>query len=210
MGRTRRDTRFGLDEVDDIEAKAAREIGPGIVIGDELHARERRQGPRPARAPCLELVEESSTIGDDFLALRGRDANEGLGDARGDGDRVLGIEPVVRIGDAVRVAAFVDDALAAYFEQRDAGRRVEIGVAPAQESLLARLIDQRIEPVVIAEADAYQEVGAPQFAEIARTRLECFRIGAGRHDRFHGDEVAADRRDECGEIRCRRHHARGG
>ena len=68
MGRTRRHARSGLDEADDIEAKAAREIGPGVVIRDELDAGERRQGPAPTRAPRFEVGEEPLTIGEDRVA----------------------------------------------------------------------------------------------------------------------------------------------
>ena len=137
----------------------------------------------------------------------GSDANKGVGDAGGDDDRVLGIEPVMRVGHAVRMAAFIDDALSANLEQRNAGRCIEIGLTPAQQSIVARLIDQGVQPVVVAEADPHQQARAPQFAEIAGTRLECFGIGAGRHDGFDGDEVAADDCNQCGEIGRRRHHA---
>ena len=71
----------------------------------------------PERAPRIEPRQKSFTIRDDLVPLRGSDADQGFGDARGDGDSVLGIKPVVRIGDTVRVAALVDDALSAYFEQ---------------------------------------------------------------------------------------------
>ena len=73
-GRTRRDTGFGLDEVDDIEPKAAREIGPGIVIGDELYACERRQSIAPPLTRQLELSEEAFAIGDDALPCSGPNA----------------------------------------------------------------------------------------------------------------------------------------
>ena len=75
--------------------------------------------------------EESLTIGGDLLALRGSDTDEGFGDGRCDGDCVLGIEPIVRVGYTVSVASFVDHALTANLEQGDARRRVEIAVAPA-------------------------------------------------------------------------------
>ena len=116
MGRARCDAGFWLDEIDDIQSKAAREIRPRIVIGDELHARERRQSIAPSLTPHLELGNEAVAIGDDALALLGRQTDEGLGNASGDDNGVLRIEPVVRIGDSVRVAAFVHDALPANFE----------------------------------------------------------------------------------------------
>jgi len=116
----------------------------------------------------------------------------------------------VRIRDAVSVASFVDHGLSAYLEQRDARRRIEIGVAAAHQPLLARLADERIEPIVVAEADAHDELGVAQLREVPRARLECFRIGTGRYDRLDGDKVAAYRRDERCEIGGRRQHARGG
>ena len=121
MGGTRRDTGFGLDEVDDIESKAAREIGPGIVIGDELHACERRQSIAPSLTPQLELGKEAFAIGDDALPLLRCQTHERFGNARGDDDGVLGVEPVMRVGHSVRVASFVHDALSANFEQRNTG-----------------------------------------------------------------------------------------
>ena len=146
----------------------------------------RAQSRARDRNPCA--------IREDLLALCGSDADESFGDARGDDDRVVGIEPVMRVGDAMRMAAFVHDALSAYFEQRDAGRGVDIGLASAHQALVADLADERVEPVVVAEADAHEQVRAPQFVEVAGTRLEGFGIDAGRDDRFHGDEIAADLR----------------
>ena len=83
----------------------------------------------------------------------------------------------MRVRDTVSVSAFVDHGLPAYLEQRDARRRIEIAVAATQQPLLAGLADQGVEPVVIAEADAYQQLGAPHLRKITGARLECFGIG---------------------------------
>jgi len=48
------------------------------------------------------------------------------------------------------MAAFIDHALPADLQQRDAGGRIEIRLAAAHQPLLARLLDQRIQPVVVA------------------------------------------------------------
>src|ERR1700682_392727 len=119
MGGTRRDTGFGLDEVNDIEPKAAREIGPGIVIGNELYARERRQSIVPSLTPQLELGEEAFAMGDDALSLLRCQTHERFSYARGDDDGVLRVQPVMRVGHPVRVTSFVHNALSANCEQRN-------------------------------------------------------------------------------------------
>ena len=210
MGRARCDAGFGLDEIDDIESKAAREIRPRIVIGNELHAREGRQSVAPSLAPHLELGKEAIAIGDDALTLLGRQADEGFGDASSDDDGVFGVEPVMRIGDSVRVAAFVHNALPANFEQRNSGRCVEVGVAPANETLVANRLRQRVQPVVVAKPDPHQQRRAPHLFGVSRTRLERLRIGGGRHNGFHAYELAAHCRRKRGQVGGGRDHTQRG
>ena len=66
----------------------------------------------------------------------------------------------MRVGDAVGMPALVDHALAADLQERDAGRGVEIGVAPAHQPPVADLRNQPVEPIIVAEPDADQNVGA--------------------------------------------------
>src|ERR1700682_5473553 len=121
MGGTRRDTGFGFDEVDDIEPKAAREIGPGIVIGKELHACEGRQSIVPSLTTQPELGEEAFAIGDDALPLLRCQTRERFSNARGDDDGVLRVQPVMRVGNSMRVASLIHAAWSANFEQRNTG-----------------------------------------------------------------------------------------
>ena len=116
MRGARCDALSGLDVVDHVETKAAREIGPRVVISDEFGARVRRQHPAPLLSSRSERCEKPFAIGDDAVAMLGRSTCESLGNARRDDDCVLRIKPVVRIANPMRVAALVHHALAAYLE----------------------------------------------------------------------------------------------
>src|SRR6516165_701532 len=48
-----------LDHVDDVEPKAAREIGPGVVIGDEARGAVRGEKLLPRHEICLEAREKT-------------------------------------------------------------------------------------------------------------------------------------------------------
>ena len=106
----RRHAGLRLDEADEIEPEAAGEIGPGVVIGDERHAAQRRE----LRLPFLELAVEAREEGQP-VGLVGRrvgriDARQRLEDVAGDDLGILRIEPVVRIAAAVGMAVAGADA----------------------------------------------------------------------------------------------------
>jgi hypothetical protein len=98
------------------------------------------------------------------------------------------------------MAALVGHALAGHFEQRNAEGGVEITAAAAHQPLVADLAQQFVEPVIVAEPDAHQQIGPPQLVEVAGPRLECFGIDRRRHDGLDGHEIAADRLRKCGDV----------
>ena len=102
--RARRDALFRLDHVDDVKAEAAREVGPTVVISDDRRALKRLERHRPALQALLQVCREARLRGGDHvMRLRG-DARQRLRDPRRDHFGVRRIEPVMRIGRAVRVA----------------------------------------------------------------------------------------------------------
>src|ERR1700680_4026852 len=97
MRGTWRDARLGLDEIDDVEPEPAREIWPGIVIGDELDPGETGQSRAPALQFCVKSAQEAFAIGRNVDRFRGSAARERLGNARRDDGGVLRGEPIVRV-----------------------------------------------------------------------------------------------------------------
>src|SRR5437879_3357385 len=83
------------------ETEAARKVGPRIVIGDELGAGEGRELRGPIDHAPIEFRDEPRPVGDDAVALGRDEADQSLGNAEADDLGVLGIEPIVRIADAV-------------------------------------------------------------------------------------------------------------
>src|SRR5438132_13460261 len=116
MRGTWRDALLDLDEANHIETKTAREVGPRVVIGDELRARIGCEHFAPALLSRSDLPEKPLAIGNDAVAMLGRSAHQRLRNTRRDDDCAFGVEPVVRIAYPVRVPALVHHALSAYLE----------------------------------------------------------------------------------------------
>src|SRR6202521_2369844 len=192
MGGAWRYARPRLDKIDNVEAEAAREIRPSVVVGNELHADERAQQRAPPLAMLLELGQEAGAIVNNPTVLLRSEADKSFGDTRRDENGILGIEPVVRVRHSMRVAAFVHWGLSANLEKRNAGRRVYVAISPAHQPLVIDLVDELFEPVVVANADAHEQIGVSHFLDIAETRLERFRVDGWRHDRLDRDQIAAD------------------
>src|ERR1700694_547476 len=112
MGGTWGNAGFGLHEIDDVEPEPAREIWPGIVIGDELDPGETGQSRAPALQFCVKPAQEAFASGENAGRFRGSAARERLGRARRDDGGVLRVEPKVRVRHAMSVAALVHHALA--------------------------------------------------------------------------------------------------
>jgi hypothetical protein len=162
------------------------------VVSDELCAGIRCKQVEPALASHAELGNELVAIGEKTVAMLGRDARERLHEACGDRDCIVGIEPVVRVGDTVSMTAFIDHALPANFEHWNADGGIDIRVAAAHRATVADSSEQRIEPVVVAESHSNHDRGISQPLHVAWTRLERLRIDTRGHDRFGDDQVAAD------------------
>ena len=83
-------------------------------------------------------------------------------------------------------------------------------VAATHDARVADSIDERIEPEIVAQANAHHDGGLAQPVDIPRTRLECLWIDTGRYDRFNDDEIATDLSAQSSKISRRRHYAHGG
>ena len=62
----------------------------------------------------------------------------------------------------------------------------------------------------MAEADPHDQRRIPDQADMARPRLEGFRIGSRRHQAFDAEPPLGDRLRDAPEVRRRRHHQRLG
>src|SRR5439155_18107129 len=126
--RARCDPFLDLDHIDDIEPETARKIRPGVVIGDEAGGAMWCEQLLPSGETCPKPREKAAAVGDD---LRGRFrgyANHGLCNSAAD-DLCIGmVEPIVWIGEAMRmgVAAGGVQARSFEFEQGNADRSVNI------------------------------------------------------------------------------------
>ena len=103
-----------------------------------------------------------------------------------------GIEPVVRVAAAMRVAVARSDAAAAYVEERDIGRGVDVAGAAALDGGVARLLEELVEPEVVVEAHAQHRLRLAHAREILRARLEALGVPAGGDQVRDGDGVATD------------------
>src|SRR5262249_23098980 len=82
-----------LDHVDDVEPKVAREVGPGVVIGDEARGAVSDEKLLPLREIRLEAGEKAVAGGDDFCGRLGRDADARLCNFAGGYPRLGGGRP---------------------------------------------------------------------------------------------------------------------
>ena len=121
----------------DREAEASREVGPGVVRHHHARPRSGAIAACQRARPASSRSQEAGAVG-----RRRRAASAGARrasaaeDGRGHGARVLGIEPVVRIAEAVHVPAALGRARAASRSgaaRRRARRRDRAG-PPGQES----------------------------------------------------------------------------
>ena len=68
-----------------------------------------------------------------------------------------------------------------------------MGVASAHEPWIAGLLEKPVEPVIIAEADAKDQIRATYLLGITGLRLERLGVDGRRHDRVDFDKLAANR-----------------
>src|ERR1700674_2734327 len=70
--RARRNTFLDLDHVDNVEPEPPREVGPGVVIGEEWGRTVRRELLLPFGDPGAQAFKKTVPVGDDFFGKRRR------------------------------------------------------------------------------------------------------------------------------------------
>ena len=103
MRRARLHARLRLDEARDVQAEAAGEIGPAVVIGDESPALQRRHAALPIGELGLEDREKPLAVALEFFRMLWIETAERFQDGGGDDLRVFRVEPVMRVAVAMGV-----------------------------------------------------------------------------------------------------------
>src|SRR4051812_18978257 len=129
MRRGRRHARLYLQEARKVQPKAARKIGPAIVVGDDRHALEGRQSFVPLPDFLAKAREKGVSVGLVVAGVCRVDARQSRQDVCGDELGVLRVKPVMRIPAAMRVTIAGSNADAAHLECGDSEGRVDIGYA---------------------------------------------------------------------------------
>ncbi len=116
----------------------------------------------------------------------------------------------MRVGGAVGVAGLGLNAASLHLQKRQPRREVELPLAAAAEQGPACLVEQPVEPLVIAEPDPQHERGAPNKREMGGPGLERLGIATRRHEAFDPHRTVRDRVGKAREVWRRRDHARLG
>ncbi len=126
-----------------------------------------------------ELCEKLLAVADNALAVARTVPDQRLGNMVGDDSGVLGIEPVVRVGRAMGMAAVLPQ------------RSIDMGCAAAHQPLIGDPGKESVEPMIVAEPDAQQDVRARHPDDVAGTRLKRFGIDRRRHNGFDVVTISA-------------------
>src|SRR5262249_52925871 len=153
--------------------------------------------PGPPRDPLVEALEEIAPARFEAGTLAGSQPRERLEDSRGDRSRILGIEPVVSVPEAMDVlAALRPDPCGLGLQEVDAFRALE-DIRPAGEE--ARVADgpqQPRQPRLVIQADLDEQRRAAKRRDLPGLDQDGVRIVKGRGKRFDAHAVAADRLDD--------------
>ncbi len=206
MRRARRHAGLGLDEADKIEAKAARKIGPAVVVGDHRHRPERAQLAFPFRQFCIQAREKCLPVRFIGRGVCRIDPRQGLKNVCGDGLGVLRIEPIVRIAAAMGVAVSGTDAHSAQLKYSYCKRRIDIGGPAAADLRPPHLCQQAINPEVIVETDAHEQPRLLETQRVLRLWLVFLGVQARWHEANGRDAIPTDSLGEAAQIGRRRHH----
>ena len=187
----RRHAGLGLDEADEIQAEAAREIRPAVVVGDDRHGLERRQFRFPFGQLRAQASEEGRAIGLVTCRIGRIDPRQRFEDSGGDDLGILRVEPIMRIAAAMRMTVARADAHPAQFQHRDGERSIDIAGAAAADLAVGGLREQAIDPQVVVEPDAHQHARILQPQDILRLRLIFLGVHVRRDETDRRDPVAA-------------------
>ena len=162
------------------------------MVSYELYPRQRSQHSGPPLHVLFQCLDKALTVFNDTAAILRKKADQSFGDSSGYNDGILRIEPIMRVGRAMRMTALALNVLTAHFKQRDSNGRVRVSLASAHDAPVPALQEQTVQPVIVAETNAHDETRIADLSGIFWLRLESFWIGRGGHDRFNLDEIAAN------------------
>ena len=155
--RSRRHARLYLQETRKLQPKAAGEIGPAIVIGDDRQALERRQSFLPFADFLGKTRQKGLPVGLVGLGVIGVDARQSRQNVGGNELGVFRVKPVMRITAAMRVTIARSKADAAHLQCRDSVRRVDIGWASPLDVGLCGCLQQAVEPKVVIKSNTHDQ-----------------------------------------------------
>src|SRR5260370_617927 len=168
---------------------------------DEWRVGKRPERPGPPRDRHVEALEEIATAGGEVGTLAGSQSRERLEDGRGDRPRILGVEPVVRVPEAMNMlAAPRPDPRGLGLQEVDAFGAIEDIRAAREEARVANGLQQPCQPRLVIQADLDEQRRAAKRRDLPWLDLDGMRIVKRRGERFDAHAVAADRLDEGLEV----------
>ena len=212
-----------FDVADHVQAETLHEVRPRAVIGHDLGAFVgSHRGVPAAFSRRQTLVEIGIALIEVGLVPRRKLAQLVLDRLR-DAAAVARVEPVMRVALRVHVAHRTGDLARGNLQNPNVGRRIEISVCARLDLRVAAAVDERRQPSDFQFAtDHDEEIGAADFEDKARFRIDEMRILISLGEADDRDVVAADFARQRGKVfgcsndahRCRgrpccRHERRG-
>src|SRR5205807_3394504 len=109
-----------------------------------------------------------------------------------DGERA-GVEREMRIAGRVDVAQRAVDEAGAYLQDGEAPHRLDDARRAAEQPRVAAALDDRVDPRVLVETVAHQDLGPFHQHELARSDLQVVRVLSGTRRQLDLAQVADDR-----------------
>ncbi len=160
----------------------------------------RRQERAPPLHRGVDVAEESPPVVLETVGEIGTEARERAHDVLRDDGHRAGIEREVRIAGRMDVAERAIDTSAAHLEELEPTHRFDHRRGATQHARVAAALDHRIDPRVLVEPVAHEDLRAAHEHDLARPDLEIVRILSGARGDAHLAGVADDRARDGPEV----------
>ena len=189
-----------LDHPELDEAVGAVEVRPAIVVADHAGAPVRRQHLAPALEPALDPSQELAPVGFEPRGEIRAEAGEAVGDRRADRRHRPGVEREVRVARRMHVSERAIHAPGGDLQQREALSGLDDARRAAEQARVAAALDDRIDPGVLLEAVANQDLGALDEQDLTRPDLEVVGILPGSCGDVDAAQISHDATSDGPEI----------
>ena len=200
MRRARRHAGLRLDKADNIQPETARKIGPAIVVGDNWHGFESAQLRFPFCQLCIQTREKCLPIGFVDCGIGRVDPRQCFKNVGGDGFGVLRIQPIMRVSAAMSMAVAGTDAHPAKLQHSDRKRSIDVSRAAAADLRSASLHQQAIDPQIVVEPDAHEQLRLLESQHVLRLGLIVLGVHVRRDETDRRDPIAAHGLGQAAQI----------